>query len=68
MIFEDSTFAFRSGDKHPVSYTHLDVYKRQEMTDNALVRRWWDYMADVIVVEADNAPVSEELPELFYME
>ena len=40
----------------------------QEMTDNALVRRWWDYMADVIVVEADNAPVSEELPELFYME
>ena len=42
--------------------------RSQEMTDNALVRRWWDYMADVIVLEADNAPVSEELPELFYME
>ena len=30
----------------------------QEMTDNALVRRWWDYMADVIVVEAERCPPS----------
>ena len=40
----------------------------QDLGTNPIVKKWWDYMADVIVVEADNAPVSEELPELFYME
>ena len=40
----------------------------QEMTDNALVRRWWDYMADIMDVNPDNSPVSIPLKEVFYME
>ncbi len=40
----------------------------QEMGDNELVRKWWDYMADIIDVNPDNSPVTVELPEMFYME
>lgn len=40
----------------------------QQMTDNELVRRWWDYMSDLLDVNPDNSPVSVELPEVFYME
>ena len=40
----------------------------QQMGANELVRRWWDYMADIIDVNPDNSPVSVDLPEVFYME
>ena len=40
----------------------------QQMGDNELVRKWWDYMADIIDVNPDNSPVTVELPEMFYME
>lgn len=40
----------------------------QQMGDNELVRKWWDYMADILSVNPDNSPVSIELPEVFYME
>lgn len=40
----------------------------QQMGDNELVRKWWDYMADILTVNPDNSPVSIELPEVFYME
>lgn len=39
-----------------------------QMGANELVRRWWDYMADIIDVNPDNSPVSVDLPEVFYME
>lgn len=39
----------------------------QQMGGNPLVRRWWDYMADIIEVQADNSPRTVELPEVFYM-
>lgn len=39
----------------------------QQMGDNELVRKWWDYMADILDVNPDNSPISIELPEMFYM-
>lgn len=34
----------------------------------AVMRKWWDYMADVMAVEADNTPVQVPLTRVFYME
>lgn len=40
----------------------------QDLGTNPIVKRWWDYMADIMEVNADNSPVSIALPEVFYME
>ncbi|MDF1575383.1 MAG: L-rhamnose mutarotase [Bacteroidales bacterium] len=32
-----------------------------------IVQRWWDHMADIMEVNPDNSPVSEELEEVFYL-
>lgn len=38
------------------------------MGENEIVKRWWDYMADIMEVNPDNSPVSISLEEVFYME
>ncbi len=40
----------------------------QDMGDNPIVQKWWDYMADIMEVNEDNSPVSIPLQEVFYME
>lgn len=40
----------------------------QDLGTNPIVKRWWDYMADIMEVNADNSPVSIPLPEVFFME
>lgn len=40
----------------------------QDMGTNPLVKKWWDYMADIMEVNPDNSPVSIELKEVFFME
>ncbi|MFY0653555.1 MAG: L-rhamnose mutarotase [Cyclobacteriaceae bacterium] len=40
----------------------------QNLADNPIVRKWWDFMADVMKVNPDNSPVSVPLEEVFYME
>jgi L-rhamnose mutarotase len=32
------------------------------------VKKWWDYMADIMAVNPDNSPVSIPSEEVFYME
>lgn len=33
---------------------------------NPIVRKWWDYMADIMEVNADNSPVCAPLNEVFH--
>ncbi|SFD27745.1 L-rhamnose mutarotase [Algibacter pectinivorans] len=40
----------------------------QDLASNQIVKKWWDFMADVMEVNPDNSPVSIPLQELFYME
>jgi L-rhamnose mutarotase len=40
----------------------------QDLTDNPIVQRWWDFMADIMEVNPDNSPVSVPLIEVFYMD
>jgi len=40
----------------------------QDLADNPVVKKWWDFMADIMEVNPDNSPVSIPLEEVFYME
>lgn len=40
----------------------------QDLGNNPIVKKWWDYMADIMEVNPDNSPVTIALPELFYMD
>lgn len=39
----------------------------QDLTNNDIVKKWWDFMADIMEVNPDNSPVSIPLEELFFM-
>ncbi len=40
----------------------------QELADNPIVKKWWAFMADIMETNADNAPISLPLEEVFFME
>lgn len=39
----------------------------QDLGSTEIVKKWWDFMADIMEVNLDNSPVSTELEEVFYM-
>ena len=39
----------------------------QDLATNEIVKKWWDFMADIMEVNPDNSPVSVPLKEVFYM-
>lgn len=39
-----------------------------DLPDNPVVRKWWDYMAGIMDVNSDNSPVSVPLTEVFHMD
>lgn len=39
----------------------------QSLGNYAIMQKWWDYMADIMEVNPDNSPVSDQLEELFYL-
>lgn len=40
----------------------------QDLASNPIVKKWWDYMADIMQTNEDNSPTSKELEEVFYLE
>lgn len=40
----------------------------QDLGREAIVQKWWDYMADIMEVNPDNSPISKSLEEVFYLE
>ncbi|WP_299057400.1 L-rhamnose mutarotase [uncultured Polaribacter sp.] len=39
----------------------------QDLSTNEVVKKWWNFMADIMQVNADNSPVSVPLEEVFYL-
>lgn len=39
----------------------------QDLATNDIVKKWWDFMADIMQVNPDNSPISVPLQEVFYM-
>ena len=40
----------------------------QDLGQNEIVQRWWEYMADIMETNADNSPVAKPMEEVFYMQ
>ena len=40
----------------------------QDLGTNPLVRRWWDYMADIMLTNPDRSPVTIPLREVFHLD
>jgi L-rhamnose mutarotase len=40
----------------------------QDLGNKEIVRRWWDYMADIMDTNPDNSPVSVDLVEVFHLD
>jgi L-rhamnose mutarotase len=39
-----------------------------QLPNNPVVRKWWDYMADIMEYNPDNTPVAIGLKEVFHMD
>lgn len=39
-----------------------------QLPKTGIVRKWWDYMSDIMEVNPDNSPVVVNLKEVFYHE
>lgn len=40
----------------------------QDLAQNPIVQKWWEFMADIMETNPDNSPVSRPLEEVFFME
>ncbi|MDR3340018.1 MAG: L-rhamnose mutarotase [Candidatus Symbiothrix sp.] len=39
----------------------------QELGNEEIQQKWWDYMSDIMEANSDNSPVSIPLEEVFYL-
>ncbi len=49
------------------SFTIEDEQNLQSLPNHPVMRRWWDYMKDIMETNEDNSPVSLPLKEVFYL-
>jgi L-rhamnose mutarotase len=55
------------------SLTLFAVHKLDEaipqtaLAQDPVMRRWWDYMADIMETNPDHSPVATDLPQVFYL-
>jgi len=40
----------------------------EQLPQHPIMKKWWDYMADIMDTNPDNSPVSIELKEVFHMD
>ena len=49
-------------------YLHCeDERKLDEQRHHAIMKKWWDYMKDIMETNPDNSPVTVSLKEVFYL-
>ena len=44
-----------------------ETHGMDRLPTEAVVRRWWDYMADIMETEADHTPVQLPLRKMFHL-
>jgi len=45
-----------------------DNNQADELPNKKIVKKWWNYMADIMDTNDDNSPVATELKEVFHMD
>ena len=59
---------FRSG-LDLFAYVELNNLERwNKNPENPTVRKWWNYMSDIMEVNPDNSPKAERLEQVFFLE
>ncbi len=48
-------------------FTISDSVSLNELPEKNIMKKWWDYMADIMETNNDNSPVSIPLKEVFYL-
>jgi L-rhamnose mutarotase len=43
-------------------------HRMADLSTTPVMRRWWDFMADLMVVQEDRAPVQRPLQPVFHMD
>jgi L-rhamnose mutarotase len=44
-----------------------DQIKFEELPDQPIMKKWWEYMKDIMKTNPDNSPVSIPLEQVFYL-
>lgn len=44
-----------------------DAVRLDDLPSHPVMRKWWDYMADIMETNPDHSPVTQSLKEVFYM-
>ena len=44
-----------------------DDHRMDDLPKHPVMRRWWDYMADIMMAKPDNEPIVKPLETVFYM-
>ncbi|MBP3942380.1 L-rhamnose mutarotase [Sphingobacteriaceae bacterium WQ 2009] len=50
------------------AYQEVDRVGSQELALQKIVQQWWAYMADIMLCNPDNSPITVPLSKIFYME
>lgn len=45
-----------------------DANSQDAEAADEITRKWWDYMADLMLVNPDNSPVSDPIREVFHLD
>ncbi|MER3484694.1 MAG: L-rhamnose mutarotase [Chloroflexota bacterium] len=45
-----------------------DDHKMDQLPESPTMRRWWDYMADLMEVNPDRSPITVPLRQVFHLE
>ena len=45
-----------------------DAHTSENLPEQAIMKKWWAYMADLMETNPDHSPVTNPLKEVFYME
>jgi L-rhamnose mutarotase len=48
-------------------FTIKDDEKLNDLPGNEIMKKWWNYMQDIMETNSDNSPVSVPLKEVFYL-
>lgn len=43
-------------------------FDRSELSSHPLMRKWWDFMADIMETNPDNSPKTNSLKEVFHLD
>ena len=50
-------------------YAEIESKEKWEaIAETEVCKKWWNFMSDIMEVNEDNSPVTDELKEIFYLD